>query len=131
VRADGGEQVEVNPSESAPSLPQGASVNPSQATLSAMNESAATNSSPVNGLVVECPVTTKVSWFAIRVVDDKNVVVEGLTLKMKITGLGDTERITSKAVDPIKIEQLTPGGTGEVLSIETEDFVWEAVGDIT
>lgn len=119
----------MNPSDSAPSLPEGASVNPSPSSLGAMNQSAATNSSPVSGGIVTCP--NKVSWFSISVVDDKGVVVEELKLKMKITGLGDAERVTSKGTDPIKIDQLAPGGTGDVLSIETEDFVWEAIGDIT
>lgn len=119
----------MNPSEGIPLLPQGTTVDPTQSNLGAMNQSAANNSSPVEGGIVTCP--KKVSWFAIRVVDEKDAVVEGLKLKLKITGLGDAERVTSKGVDPVKIEQLAPGGTGEVLSIETEDFVWEAVGDIS
>lgn len=119
----------MNPSESAPSLPQQASVSPTQSNLGAMNQSAANNASPVSGGVVTCP--KKVSWFSIRVVDDKDKVVEGLKLKLKITGLGDAERVTSAGVDPVKIEELAPGGKGDVLSIETDDVVWEAVGDIS
>lgn len=119
----------MNPSESVPSLPQGASVNPTQSNLEAMNQSAASNSSPVSGGVVTCP--KKVSWFAIRVVDEKDIVVEGLKLNLKITGLGDAERVTSKGVDPVRIDELAPGGKGDVLSIETEDIVWEALGDIS
>jgi hypothetical protein len=119
----------MNPSESSPSLPQGASVEPTQANLSAMNQSAANNASPVSGGIVDCP--NKKSWFAIRVVDDKDAVIEGVTVKLKITDLGDTERVTSKGVDPIKIDELTPGGKGDVLSMEAEEIVWEAVGDIT
>lgn len=115
-------------SESVPSLPQGVSVEPTQSNLGAMNQSAANNASPVSGGIVSCQ---EKSWFAIRVVDEKNAVVEGLRLKLKITGLGDAERVTSKAVDPVRINDLDPGGKGDVLSIEAEEVVWEAVGDIT
>ena len=80
------------------------------------------------GGVLPC---TKKSWFAIRIVDDKDTVIEGLTLKLKLTEIGDSDRITSKAVDPIKIDLLTPGGKGDVQYIDSGELVWEAIGDIT
>lgn len=111
-----------------PSLPQGVSVQPTTSNLDAMNQSAANHALPVSGSTVLCE---KKSWFSIRVVDEKEAVVEGLTLKLKITGLGDAERVTSKAIDPVRISDLDPGGKGDVLSIQTEEVAWEAVGDIT
>jgi hypothetical protein len=103
-------------------------VQPDAAQLQSMNHSAAVNASTAQGGVQAC---LKTSWFAIRVVDDKDTMVEGLTLKLRLTGLGDTERVTSKGSDPLKVEQLDPGGTGEVLSIQSPAGVWEAVGSLT
>jgi len=103
-------------------------VQPDAGQLQAMNRSAAQNASPVNDGAVAC---AKTSWFSIRVIDDKDAVVEGLTLKLKLKGAGEVERVTSRATDPVKVEQLDAGGTGEVMAIESEKVVWEAVGDIT
>lgn len=104
-------------------------VEPDAGKLKAMNQSAAKNASPAEGGTVPCE--EKKSWFAIQIVQEKGgAVIEGLTLKLKIPDLGDTDRVTSKATDPVKIEQLAPGGTGEVKQIECADDVWEAVGDI-
>jgi hypothetical protein len=118
----------MNPGGEGPPQPQGAQVEPSASRLGEMNASATQNASPQVQGVLPCE---KKSWFAIRIVDDKDAVVEGLTLKLKITDLGDTDRITSKGVDPIKIETLAPGGKGDVTFIECDDVVWEAIGDIT
>lgn len=107
----GGPQVQQNPGQ-----------------LQQMNGSAQQNASPVDGGALPCE---KKSWFSIRIVDDKNAVIEGLTIKLKVAGLGDVERVTSKASDPVKIDALSPGGTAEVESIESEKLVWEAVGDIS
>jgi hypothetical protein len=111
-----------------PPPPQSEGGQPHGGQLQDMNRSAAVNASPSQGGVQPC---IKKSWFAIRVVDDKNAVVEGLTLKLKLTGLGETERITSKGNDPLKVDQLDPGGTGEVVSIQSPEGVWEAVGALS
>ncbi len=111
-----------------PPQPQGAKVEPDAGKLQDMNKSAEKNACPAGKGVMPC---LKKSWFAIRVIDEKNVVVEGLTLKLRLTDLGDIERVTSKAVDPVKIESLEPGGKGDVKHIESGEVVWEAVGDIT
>ena len=118
----------MNAFEPPPVLPQGASVDPTTSNLGAMNGSAANNASQASGGVLPCE---KKSWFAIRVVDDKDAVIEGLTLKLKLTEVGESDRLTSKAVDPIKIDQLTPGGKGDVQYIDAGELVWEAIGDIT
>jgi hypothetical protein len=125
---NGKEQDGLNAFEPPPVLPQGASVDPTTSNLGAMNGSAANNASQASGGVLPCE---KKSWFAIRVVDDKDAVIEGLTLKLKLTEVGESDRLTSKAVDPIKIDQLTPGGKGDVQYIDAGELVWEAVGDIT
>ncbi len=116
----------MNPGGEGP--PQGATVEPSASKLGEMNASAAQNASPEVKGVLPCE---KKSWFAIRVVDDKDAIIEGLTLKLKIPDLGDTDRLTSKGVDPIKIEALTPGGKGDVKFIDCGEVVWEAIADIT
>jgi len=72
----------------------------------------------------------KKSWFAIIVVrDSDSTVVEDLTIHLKIPDLGDTDRVTAKTVNPIKIDDLAPGGKGDVKSIEHDSEVWEATGD--
>ena len=118
----------MNPSEPPPVLPQGAAVDPTTSNLAVMNASAANNASQATGGVLPC---AKKSWFAIRIVDDKDAVIEGLTLKLRLTEVGDSDRLTSKAVDPIKIDGLTPGGKGDVQYIDAGESVWEAIGDIT
>ena len=112
----------MNPSEPPPVLPQGAAVDPTTSNLAAMNASAANNASQATGGVLPC---AKKSWFAIRIVDEKDSVIEGLTLKLKLTEVGDSERLTSKAVDPIKIDGLTPGGKGDVQYIDAGEAVWK------
>lgn len=114
--------------DSVPSQPQQAQVDPSGPKLGEMNQSAAQNSSPVVEGVLPCQ---KKSWFAIRIVDKDDAVVEGLTIKLKIPDLGDTDRLTSKGTDPIKIEELAPGGKGDVHFIDCGEVVWEALGEIT
>jgi hypothetical protein len=93
-----------------------------------MNGSAADNASKASGGVFPC---AKKSWFAIRIVDDKDAVIEGLTVKLKLSEVGESDRLTSKAVDPIKIDDLTPGGKGDVHFIDAGELVWEAIGEIT
>ena len=111
-----------------PVQPSDTGLSPDGGQLQAMNQSAARNASPVEGGVQSCQ---KTSWFSIRVVDDKDAVVEGLTLKLALPELGEIERITSKGQDPLKVEQLTAGGKCDVKSIDAGDDVWEAAGDIT
>ncbi len=111
-----------------PIQPSGAVIEPSPEKLEEMNASAAENSSPAINSVLPCE---KISWFAIRVIDEKDGVVEGLSLHLKLTEIGDTERVTSKVVDPVKIESLAPGGKGDVKYIDSGEVVWEAIGDIT
>jgi len=118
----------MNPGGDGPPQPQGAKVEPSVSKLGEMNQSAAENASAEVKGVLPCE---KKSWFAIRVVDAKDTVVEGLTLKLNVTDLGDNDRITSKGVDPIRIEGLAPGGKGDVKFIDCGEVVWEAIGDIT
>lgn len=118
----------MNPGGEVLLQPQGAMVEPNASKLGEMNQSAAENASAEVKGVLPCE---KKSWFAIRVVDDKDTVVEGLTLKLKVTDLGDIDRITSKGVDPIRIEGLAPGGQGDVKYIDCGEVVWEAIGDIT
>jgi hypothetical protein len=111
-----------------PPQPPGAQVPPDAGQLQNMDQSACQNASPAQGGVQPCP---KKSWFAIRVIDDKDAVVEGLTLKLKLPVLGEIDRVTSKAVDPVKIDQLDPGGKGDAKYIDAGEVVWEAIGDIT
>src|SRR5579864_696535 len=110
-----------------PPQPQGAQVQPNAGQLQNMNGSAKQCASPAQNGVVHCD---KKSWFAIRINDKNDGVVEGLTLKLKLPDKGEFERVTSKAVDPVKEDQLKPGGQGEVVSIDCGDVVWEALGDI-
>lgn len=112
----------------APPQPQGAQVQPNAAQLQNMNGSAQQSASPAQGGAVQCD---KKSWFAIQVTDKDGGVLEGLTLKLKLPDKGEFERVTSKGVDPVKEDQLNPGGQGEVISIDCGDVVWEALGDIT
>ena len=128
MQQPGEERDGLNGSDSPPVLPKGGSVDPTPSNLEAMNGSAANNASPVEKGVLPCQ---KKSWFAIRVIDEKDAVIEGLTLKLKLTEVGESDRLTSKAVDPIKIDQLTPGGKGDVQFIDAGELVWEAIGDIT
>lgn len=115
-----------------PPPPQGGKVKAAVDKLNAMNQSAAAKSSPAQKGVIPC--AKKKSWFAISVIHElekDGTVVEGLTLKLKIPDLGETDRVTSKGNDPIKIDLLAPGGKGEIKQIESGEIVWEAVGDIT
>ncbi|HEY3836201.1 MAG TPA: hypothetical protein VGL72_06500, partial [Bryobacteraceae bacterium] len=116
---NGSGQQPIDPS---PSQPPQAQVEQSGPKLGEMNSSAAQNSSPVSEGVLPCQ---KKSWFAIRIVDKDDAVIEALTIKLKIPDLGDTDRITSKGTDPIKIDELAPGGKGDVRFIESENSVWE------
>jgi hypothetical protein len=118
----------MNPGGEGPPQSQSATVEPSASKLGEMNSSAAQNASPEVKGVIPCE---KTSWFAIRIADKDDAVIEGLTIKLKIPDLGDIDRITSKGVDPIKIDTLTPGGKGDVHFIECGDVVFEAIGDIT
>ena len=111
-----------------PPQPADVALSPDAGQLQAMNQSAAQSTSPVQNGVQDCP---KTSWFSIRVVDDKDAVVEGLTLKLKLPELGEIERLTSKAQDPLKVEQLAAGGKCDVTSIDAGEHVWEASADIT
>jgi hypothetical protein len=126
----------MNPStpsggEPPPPQPPSAKVEPSPEKLQSMNDSAEKSASPVKDGSLTCPPKKK-SWFAIRVINQKDsTCVEGMTLKLNIPDLGDTDRLTSKASDPTKIDQLEPGGKGNVKQIECGDHAWEAVGDIT
>jgi hypothetical protein len=117
------------PSGTPPSDPGGTSGSPANQ-LNAMNQSAKSNAaSGVDGGVKGCQQKKK-SWFAIRLLNDKDgKVVEALTLKLKIPDLGDIERVTSKASDPIRIDELNPGGTGSVKQIEHDSLVWEIAAD--
>lgn len=111
-----------------PVQPVAQGVPPDAGQLQAMNQAAAQNAAPVQNGVQGCP---KTSWFSIRVIDDKDAVVEGLTLKLKLPDLGEIERLTSKAQDPLKVEQLAAGGSCNVLFIDAGEHVWEAAADIT
>ena len=114
--------------DSAPSRPPDTTVPTSPEVLGAMTDSAAASASPAVGGVLLCK---KKSWFAIRVIDDKDKVVPGLTLKLNIPDFGGTDRVTSKRSDPLKIQNLAPGGKGDVKYIDCVEAVWEAIGDIT
>jgi hypothetical protein len=91
-----------------------------------MNASAsASAASGVSGGVRTCPLQRR-TWFAIKFIDDKDgKIVEALTVKLTIPTLGDIERVTSTASDPIKIDELPPGGTGDVREVEHDSLVWE------
>jgi len=118
----------TNPPLTAPVQQPGASVPQDAGQLAAGERSASQAASPAHDGEQPCPRT---SFFAIRVIDDKDAVVEGLTLKLKLPELGEVERVTSRAADPLKVEQLKPGGKGGVKSIDAGEFVWVAVGDFS
>lgn len=80
------------------------------------------------------PLCRPKKWFAVSIskVDEKNkeTPVEGVTVDLQITGVGPTQRITGAGNDhPIRIEQLNPDGTGEVLQMKHDTDVYEAIGD--
>ena len=117
----------MNPPDPPPLRPA-STPTPTPEKLQEMNASAAETGSKAENGVQPCP---KKSWFAIRVIDEKeSKVVEALTIKLNIPDLGETDRVTSTGRDPIKIEELAPGGKGSVKRIDA-DLIWEAVGDIT
>jgi hypothetical protein len=101
--------------------------------LPVMNNVASTegSSSDFNESEGDCPL---ISWFAIRVVhkpndDDEEQEVEGLTLNVKLSNAPDQTRVTAKESDN-KILYLGPGGTGEIVSTDHSDYVWEVETDI-
>jgi hypothetical protein len=82
----------------------------------------------------DCPL--KKSWFAIRVVhqptaDGGEEVVDGLTLNLKLSCSGPNTQVTAKAVEKNQIDNLSPGGTGNVESTDHSEIVWEVETDIT
>ncbi len=89
------------------------------------------SSSDFNESEGDCPL---ISWFAIRVVhkpndDDEEQEVEGLTLNVKLSNAPDQTRVTAKESDN-KISALSPGGTGQIVSTDHSDSVWEVETDI-
>lgn len=119
----------MNPGGQGPPQPEGAKVKPSAGKLNGMNASATQNASKAVKGVLPCE--KKLSWFAIRIANEKNEVIEGLTLKLVIPDHGEIDRLSSKGTDPIKIEELEPGGTGSLKFIEGGDVVFEAIGDFS
>jgi hypothetical protein len=80
------------------------------------------------------PLCRPKKWFAVSIVkvDEKNkeTKVEGVTIDLQIPGIGQTQRITGAGDNhPIVIPQLNPGGTGEVLQMNHDTDVYEAIGD--
>jgi hypothetical protein len=101
--------------------------------LPAMNNVASSegSSNDFNESEGDCPL---ISWFAIRVVhkpndDDEEQEVEGLTLNVKLSNAPDQTRVTAKESDN-KISALSPGGTGQIVSTDHSDSVWEVETDI-
>ena len=104
-----------------------------QGQLPVMNKAASSagSSSDFNQSERDCPL---ISWFAIRVVhkpddDDEEQEVEGLTFNVKLSNAKAETRVTAKDSDN-RIDTLPPGGTGEIVSTDHSDFVWEVETDI-
>ena len=52
-----------------------------------------------------------------------------MTLSLKITELGDVDKVTADAQSPVMVRSLTPGGKGDVLQMTHDTDVYEAIGD--
>jgi hypothetical protein len=105
---------------------------PSQ--LASMNQSAQQSGSTRSAgqTSEECP--KKISWFSLTVmqtVEGAEQAVEGLTLHCHLPDLGDANGVTSVASPQVRFDNLTPGGTGDVLGTSHDDVVWEVTTDVS
>jgi hypothetical protein len=100
--------------------------------LPAMNDSAAKQTDCASNGVAPCK---KKSWFAVILakVDEKNkeTYAADVTIDLKIPELGDVRRVTAAGAKPVMIAQLEPGGKGDVLQMNHDTDVYEAVGDFS
>jgi hypothetical protein len=98
--------------------------------LPAMNEEAAKSSGGAGG-VTPC----KKSWFAIllSMLDEngKESYLPDVTVKLKVGGVGEVQRVSMNSPKPIKLEALEPGGKGDVLQLQHATDVYEASGDFS
>jgi hypothetical protein len=106
--------------------------NPPSGGLPAMNDSAAQKADSTSNGSVNCKPKT---YFAVIVVkqDEKNqeTSVADLTIDLNITGLGDVERLTAAGNQPVMIQNLEPGGKGDVVQMKHDTDVYEATGDFS
>ena len=97
--------------------------------LPAMNDKAAKNGGSPGG-VTPCKLKT---YFAVMLykVDEKDqeTPAGNVTLSLKITELGDVDKVTADAQSPVMVRSLTPGGKGDVLQMTHDTDVYEAIGD--
>jgi len=100
--------------------------------LPAMNDSAAKKTDSTSNGVVKCKPKT---YFAVIVVkvDEKNQETSAadVTIDLKVTGLGDVQRVTDSGKKPVFIQNLEPGGKGDVLQMKHDTDVYEAIGDFS
>jgi len=102
--------------------------------LASMNQSAQeTGSTNTAGSSSQgCP--QKASWFSLTVmqtVEGAEQAVEGLTLNCHLPDLGEANGVTSTGSPSVRFDNLTPGGTGDVLGTSHDEVVWEVTTDIS
>jgi hypothetical protein len=97
-----------------------------------MNDTANNNTGGTSKGVLPCK---KKTWFAVILakVDEKNkeTYVADVTIDLKITDLGEVQRVTVAGAKPVTIKQLDPGGKGDVLQMNHATDVFEAIGDFS
>src|ERR1039457_3510556 len=115
----------MNPKPPPPRPPARVQKAPTTA-LPAMNDKAAKNGGSPGG-VVPCKIKT---YFAAMLykVDEKNqeTPAGNVTLSLKITELGDVDKVTADAQSPGMGRSLPPGGKGDVLQMPHDTDVYEA-----
>jgi len=99
-----------------------------------MNEAAACKTPHTPDGALKCNEKKK-SWFSVTLmeVDDKGAesACGDVTLDLTIPDLGKVQRVTTGDGQAIKIDQLEPGGKGDVLQMTHATGVYEAIGDFS
>ena len=101
--------------------------------LASMNQSAQQSGGTGNAGQASQGCPKKKSWFsvtAMHTVGGAEQLVEGLTLNCHVPDLGPTNGITSSGSPHVRFDDLTPGGTGDVLGTSHDEVVWEVTTDI-
>jgi hypothetical protein len=103
--------------------------------LASMNQSAQQSggTSSAGPISQGCP-APKISWFSLTVMQTlagAEQAVDGLTLNCQLPDLGPVNGVTSSASPGIRFDNLTPGGTADVLGTSHDNVVWEVTTDIS
>lgn len=102
--------------------------------LASMNQSAQQSGGTGNASQAAQGCPKKKSWFSVTVVhkvEGTEQVVEGLTLNCHLPDLGPANGVTSSGSPHVRFDDLTPGGTGDVLGTSHDEVVWEVTTDIS